>query len=133
MLQVNEISTPGNYLELPMHIGRKKNNVFKFLSDRISQKLQGWGNKSISKGGRIVLLKNTAQNMPKFWRNLFLIPNEICSRIQHQINAFWWGNGVSNKGIRWLAWDKLCSAKEGGGLGFKELNKFNIAMLTKQG
>ncbi|XP_074364631.1 putative mitochondrial protein AtMg00310 [Apium graveolens] len=39
----------------------------------------------------------------------------------------------SNKGIRWLSWEKMCNAKEGGGLGFKELSKFSIAMLEKQG
>ncbi|KAL8158239.1 hypothetical protein AgCh_002800 [Apium graveolens] len=49
------------------------------------------------------------------------------------MNSFWWGNGGSNKGIRWLSWEKMCKAKEGGGLGFKELNKFNIAILAKKG
>ncbi|XP_019168052.1 PREDICTED: uncharacterized protein LOC109163801 [Ipomoea nil] len=36
-------------------------------------------------------------------------------------------------GIHWKAWDKLCIPKKYGGLGFKELRAFNLAMLGKQG
>lgn len=32
----------------------------------------------------------------------------------------------------WLSWDKLCEVKEAGGLGFKNLKDFNIALLAKQ-
>lgn len=76
-----------------MSIGRRKNGAFKFLLDRISQKIQGWKQKSISKGGKLVLLKNAAQTIPNFWMNLFKIPAEICIGIQRQrqMNAFWWG------------------------------------------
>lgn len=42
------------------------------------------------------------------------------------------GGGEEGKGIKWLAWERLCSVKEDGGLGFKSLREFNIAMLTKQ-
>lgn len=87
----------------------------------------------MSKGGKLVLLKTAAQTIPNFWMNLFLIPDEICNTIQKTMNSFWWSNGGAGKGIRWFSWDKLCAAKTGGGLGFKELNKFNIAMLAKQG
>lgn len=91
VLQVNEIPVPGNYLRLPMQIGRRKHNVFKFLSDRVSQKLQNWGNKSLSKGGKLVLLKTASQTIPNFWMQLLLIPGEICNRIPRSMNLFWWG------------------------------------------
>lgn len=66
MLQVDEVVVPGNYLGLPMYVGRRKNNAFKFLVERVSSKLAGWTNKSISKGGKMVLLKTAAQTIPNF-------------------------------------------------------------------
>jgi hypothetical protein len=50
------------------------------------------------------------------------------------LNAFWWGHsGAHNKGIHWLSWDKLSMHKNDGGMGFKNLSVFNLAMLGKQG
>ncbi|XP_074359977.1 putative mitochondrial protein AtMg00310 [Apium graveolens] len=48
------------------------------------------------------------------------------------MNAFWWGRNRMNGGIKWLSWDRLCTVKEEGWLGFKKLKDFNIAMLEKQ-
>ncbi|VFQ64823.1 unnamed protein product [Cuscuta campestris] len=41
--------------------------------------------------------------------------------------------GSNNKGIHWMAWDRLCVPKKFGGLGFKDLRAFNLALLGKQG
>ncbi|KAL8112352.1 hypothetical protein AgCh_019885 [Apium graveolens] len=66
--------------------------------------------------------------------SLFLIPASVCDDIERLMNSYWWENGVGSiRGIRWISWKRLCVVKEGGGLGTKELYKFNIAILTKQG
>ncbi|XP_019173808.1 PREDICTED: uncharacterized protein LOC109169381 [Ipomoea nil] len=38
----------------------------------------------------------------------------------------------TNRGIHWKAWDRLCIPKKYGGLGFKDLRAFNLAILGKQ-
>ncbi|KAL8105516.1 hypothetical protein AgCh_029345 [Apium graveolens] len=117
VLYVQEVNVLGKYLGMPMYVGRNKNEVFGFLADRVTQKLQGWEKVSLSKGGKLTLLKTAAQAIPNFWMSLFLIPHSICDKIEKKMNGFWWGQGANSRGIRWMAWDKLCVLKYGGGLG----------------
>lgn len=93
--------------------------------------MQAWSNRELSKARKLVLIKTAAQTIPNFWLSLFLIPESICDEVERKLNACLWGrDGV--RGIKWITWKKLCVPKECGGLGLKELRKFNIAMLAKQ-
>lgn len=133
-LQVNEASDFGKYLGLPSFIGRNKRLVFSYIEEKVSQRITGWHKKFLSKAGKEILLKTVAQALPIYAMSVFLLSDSLCSSIQRCMNKFWWNNGSSNDGgIHWLAWDKMCVPKKCGGLGFKDLHTFNLALLAKQG
>lgn len=47
-------------------------------------------------------------------------------------NNFWWSSrGKGRKGINWLAWDKISMSKKQGGLGFRNLYGFKVALRGK--
>lgn len=90
-----------------------------------------WNMQNISKADKVTLLKTAAQSILNFWMSLLLIPLDVCDTIEKRMNAYWWGGNEVRNGIKWTSWERLCEVKEGG-LGFKSLRDFNIAMLAKQ-
>jgi len=66
--------------------------------------------------------------------SLFHLLITLITSIERMMNSFWWGHGrTTHRGIHWLSWEKLSMHKNHGGLGFKDLSAFNLAMLGKQG
>ena len=80
-----------------------------------------------------MFVKTVAQSIPTFIMSGFYFPLDLCAKLDHMLNSFWWGNGRDLKGIRWMRWEKLCVQKKKGGMGFKKLHEFNLALLGKQG
>ena len=49
------------------------------------------------------------------------------------IRKFWWDQRGDQRVIHWKKWETLCQPNDEGSLGFKDLCKFNEAMLAQQG
>lgn len=131
-LEVREVVNQTKYLGLPSIIGRSKKVVFQAILDKIKKKLGGWKEKTLSSGGKEVLIKSVAQAMPLYVMNLFLHPETLIDDIHKALNLFWWGDGVKENPIRWCSWEKMCVSKFRGGLGFRHLGLFNKCLLAKQ-
>ncbi|XP_056864269.1 uncharacterized protein LOC130511351 [Raphanus sativus] len=93
----------GMYLGLPEKICGSKRQVFAFIRDRLNDRINSWSAKLLSKGGK-----------------------------EGAIAKFWWSTKGNNRGLHWIAWEKICVPLEKGGLGFKDLLSFNLALLAKQ-
>ncbi|XP_057425489.1 uncharacterized protein LOC130718848 [Lotus japonicus] len=66
LLGVKAVERHEKYLGLPTFVGRSKPQVFSFVRERIWKKLKGWKEKALSRLGREVLIKSTAQAIPTY-------------------------------------------------------------------
>ncbi|PNX98658.1 ribonuclease H, partial [Trifolium pratense] len=132
IMGVKHVMGTGTYLGLPSMVGRSKKATFGYIKDRMWRKINSWRGRALSKAGKDVMIKSVLQAIPSYIMSIFLIPDSIINDIERMLNSFWWGGGTNNKGIRWLAWDKLARPKADGGLGFRNFHAFNMAMVAKQ-
>lgn len=121
------------YLGLPNTMGRNKNAILGFLKDMVRSRIMCWDGKIVSKGGKEILLKTIFQALPTYAMGVVLLLITMCKEIEQFICNYWW-NSDSNtrKGIHWASWERMCEPKSNGGMGFRSLHDFNIALLGKQ-
>ncbi|KAM0855878.1 hypothetical protein ACQ4PT_049496 [Festuca glaucescens] len=120
------------YLGLLVYVGQSRSKVFAYLKDRIWKRIQGWMERMLSKVGKEILIKACAQAIPIFAMTCFDITKGLCDDINSMICRHWWAYQDNDHKMHWLSWDKLTLPKKEGGLGYKDLHAFNMAMLAKQ-
>ena len=62
----------------------------------------------------------------------FKLPKGLIKELEVLIRKFWWGYNRDSRKVHWVKWERLRKAKEVGGMGFKEIEKFNETLLAKQ-
>lgn len=93
----------------------------------MSKKISGWHARTLSQGGKEVMIKSVASVLPVSAMSCYKLPKTICSNLVSAIANFWWSSVEHKRKIHWLSWDKMCLPKESGGMGFKNLECLNHA------
>ncbi|XP_004296207.1 PREDICTED: uncharacterized protein LOC101297422 [Fragaria vesca subsp. vesca] len=133
VLGVKRVEKHKKYLGLPTELSYSKEKAFSFLCERIRKRTQGWRDKTLTIAGKEVLIKAVVQSIPTYIMSCFELPKHMCSAMQRLMARFWWGDKGDDRKIHWVAWEKLCTTKAEGGLGFRDMRLFNMALLAKQG
>ncbi|XP_048623608.1 uncharacterized protein LOC125592465 [Brassica napus] len=122
----------GTYLGIPEDISGSKCKLFAFLKEKLMHRVNGWTGRWLSKGGKEVLIKSILLALPTYVMSTFLLPLEICKNLASAIAQFWWSSNPPKRGIPWAKWEKMCLPREEGGIGFRMIHEFNLALLAKQ-
>ena len=82
-------------------------------------------------GGKITLINSVLNAVPIYLLSFFKIPQRVVHRLVALQRNFLWGGDHDHKKIPWVKWEVVCLPKAKGGLGIKDISKFNIALLGK--
>lgn len=128
-------SWPLQYLGAPLGLSIKRKLFWAPLVNKVRSKLAGWKCRTLNKSGRAVLIKSTLNTIPSYWFNLFRAPKNITSQLEQIKRRFFWQEinekGETQRKLHFISWNKLVLPKELGGIGLADIEKRNLASLTK--
>ncbi|GLU22240.1 hypothetical protein SLE2022_383300 [Rubroshorea leprosula] len=122
---------PIKYLGIPIGGNHRRLKMWQPLLDSVMKKLSSWKGRYLSQGGRITLINSVLSSLPVFLMSVYLIPKGTINSIDKIRRNFLWGGEGGERKINWVKWDMICKDKEYGGLGVKDLKKFNLTLMGK--
>jgi hypothetical protein len=124
-------SLPLKYLGLPVGANPRRMATWEPMVEKIRRKLNSWGNKHISFGGRLVLINSVLNSIPIFYLPLMKMFVQVRKKVVRIQWDFLWGGVNGRKKLSWVKWKVVCKDKKKGGLGVRDLEVVNLSLLSK--
>jgi hypothetical protein len=83
-----------------------------------------WGNKWLSLGGRLILVKSVLEGLAVYWMMLERIPNKIIILLRRLSFNFLWNDLPGKRHFHLCSWQSLSRPRKEGGWGLKDLSPF---------
>ncbi|XP_041027032.1 uncharacterized protein LOC121267250 [Juglans microcarpa x Juglans regia] len=121
------------YLGLPTVVGKAREKSFRDILDRVRMRVSNQRVKFLSQARKEIFSKAVVQALPTYSMSVFMLPAKLLQNLNSIMHKFWWGQHEAKRKIHWVAWSKMGRSKADGGMGFRDLEGFNLALLAKQG
>ncbi|GMH30433.1 hypothetical protein Nepgr_032276 [Nepenthes gracilis] len=124
-------SLPIRYLGVPLISTRLSVRDCTILTEKITRRIKSWKNRWLSFGGRLQLVASILSSVHLYWASIFILPKSILKQIDCIKRRFLWNGSSEGKTNAKVAWADICYPKSEGGLGLKNLQAQNKALICK--
>ncbi|XP_074278239.1 uncharacterized protein LOC141601833 [Silene latifolia] len=122
---------PFRYLGMPIQTTRLKKKDCECLVDKICNRIHSYGARKFSYTGRLTLVQHVLNSLHSYWASLFVLPKGVIQRIEATCRNFLWDGSAEYRRSPLVARDTICRPKQKGGLGLKNQELWNIAMVGR--
>jgi hypothetical protein len=122
---------PFKFLGIPVGANPRRKETWKPVVESMTKRLNTWSSRHLSYDGRITLINSVLSSLPLHFFSFFKAPKCIINQLVRIQRNFLWGGGVEDKKLCWVKWEHICLPRDKGGLGVKNLELFNLALLSK--
>lgn len=122
---------PCTYLGLPLSMNKIPRALLQPVLQKIEKRLPGWVPQMMSMAGRLALINSVLAAIPNFFMACIQWDKGSIEAINKTIRAFLWKNKDKVQGGNCLvSWDVVTMTKAQGGLGVRNLEIHNKAMMA---
>ncbi|CAM8892705.1 unnamed protein product [Rhodiola kirilowii] len=130
MTKFQEGKFPVIYLGAPLFCGRSKISYFNHLEEVVKGKIAGWSKNFLSIGGRATLINAVLSSVSIHTLSILPVPKTIIKGLERLMRNFLWDRGTSQR-HHWVNWETICTPKDEGGLGLRQLLDVKQCLLSK--
>lgn len=77
-----------------------------YIKDKMKARMPSWFSRTLSLGGKEVLLKAVALSMLVYVMSCFKLPRDACESLTSAMADFWWNSLEEKRKVHWLSWEK---------------------------
>lgn len=89
LMEIRSLNEPERYLGLLNMVGRRKNESFQNLKDRLEKRIDNWFSRFLSQGVKEIFIKSILQAIPTYMITCFLLPKKLCNELESIVAKFW--------------------------------------------
>ncbi|WCJ18474.1 Retrovirus-related Pol polyprotein from type-1 retrotransposable element R2 [Euphorbia peplus] len=122
---------PVQYLGVPLFCGMPRTRHLLLLAEKMLASFSKWKGSSLSLAGRLCLIKSVLTGSFVHSFIVYKWPIALLKKLNRSMCNFLWSGDIATRKLVTPSWKVCCSGLDQGGLGIKDLRKFNLALRGK--
>lgn len=123
-------SLPFKFLGVKVGDSPRKLSMWKDLISHLRRRLAVWRGILLNIAGRMCLIKFVLNAIPIYSLYFYKVPSKVLKEIRTIQTNFLWNKCDLKRLIHWVCWDTVCKYREEGGLGVKNVEIINEALIS---